>query len=190
MAGVGQRGRVEPLPRRNHHDISHRQDTAGATVGDQRARVRHRGRHRRRHLSDVIDRTSECLDVTDRVLLDSDSAKPSPATAADRAKFKADLKAARALTGQARIDAIKKVRSDAKAGKYGPRIEKRVEHARARIWGHAPAALKADLKAARAADPADRPAKLHAIFVKAEAGDYGDQVKKHADKLKAIVDGS
>jgi hypothetical protein len=122
--------------------------------------------------------------------LGSDSAKPAPATAADRAKFRADLKAARALTGQARIDAIKKVRTDAKAGKYGPRIEKRVEHARARIWGHAPAALKADLKAARAADPADRPAKLHAIFVKAEAGDYGDQVKKHADKLKAIVDGS
>ena len=122
--------------------------------------------------------------------LDADSAKPSPATAAERAKFRADLKAARALTGQARIDAIKKVRTDAKAGKYGPRIEKRVEHPRARLWAHAPAALKADLKAARAADPADRPAKLHAIFVKAEAGDYGDKVKKHADKLKAIVDGS
>jgi hypothetical protein len=122
--------------------------------------------------------------------LDADSTKPSPARAADRAKFKADLKAARALTGQARIDAIKKVRSDAKAGKYGPRIEKRAEHPRGGLWGHAPAKLKADLKAAHAADPADRPAKLHAIFVKAEAGDYGDRVKKHADKLKAIVDGS
>ena len=122
--------------------------------------------------------------------LDADSTKPSPATAVDRAKFRADLKAARALTGQARIDAIKQVRSDAKAGKYGPRIEKRVEHARARLWGHAPAALKADLKAARAADPADRPAKLHAIYVKAAAGDYGDKVKKRAEKLKAIVDGS
>jgi hypothetical protein len=128
--------------------------------------------------------------VSQSASLTADSAKPSPATAAQRATFRADLKAARALTGQARVDAIKKVRADARSGKYGPRIEKRVEHAGLRLWGHAPAALKADLKAVRAADPADRPAKLHAIYVKAAAGDYGDKVKKRAEKLKAIVDGS
>ena len=106
------------------------------------------------------------------------------------AKFRADLKAARALTGQARIDAIKKIRDDAKAGVYGDKVEKRVDNHRfARIWANAPAALKADLKDVRKAAPEDRPALRHDIFEKALDGTYGDKAQKRAEKLKDFVDG-
>ncbi len=110
----------------------------------------------------------------------------------DVAKFRADLKAARALTGEARTEAIKKVRTDAKAGKYGDKVEKRIDRRRERagaIWKNAPKELRADLKAARAAAPADRPAKVHEVFAKALAGDYGDRAQKRAEKLKRVVDG-
>src|SRR4051794_21443796 len=46
---------------------------------------------------------------------------------ADRASFHAAMKAARKLKGQERVDALKKVAADAKAGKYGDRIEKRAD---------------------------------------------------------------
>lgn len=106
-------------------------------------------------------------------------------------KFRAALKAARALTGQARIDAIKKVRADATAGKYGPRAEKWVKNHSRRpdVWGNVPKAMRADLQAARKAAPALRPAKLHAIFVKALAGGYGKKMEKRAQELKSLVDG-
>lgn len=105
------------------------------------------------------------------------------------AKFRADLKAARALTDKARIDAIKKVRTDAKAGKYGDKVERRVSHHGARLWAHAPKELKTDLKAARMTAPADRTAKLHEVFAKALAGDYGSGMQKRAERLRSIVDG-
>lgn len=110
----------------------------------------------------------------------------------DAARFRADLKAARELTGQARIDAVKKIRADAKSGKYGDKVEKRFDrkhnHAAA-IWKNAPKELKADLKAARTAPPADRAAKMHEIFTKALAGDYGDKAQKRAERLKTLVNG-
>lgn len=106
----------------------------------------------------------------------------------DVARFKAAVEKARALTGQARTDALKKIHTDARAGTYGDKVEKRLD-GKSQIWGNAPKELRADLKAARAADAADRPAKLHAVFTKALAGDYGDQAKKHAAELQVIVNG-
>lgn len=111
----------------------------------------------------------------------------------DVAKFRADLKAAFALEGQARIDAVKKIRQDAKAGKYGDKVEKRVERRdkkQAAMWAHAPKELKADLREVRKADPADRPAKRHEVFNKALAGDYGDKAQKRAERLKEFADGA
>lgn len=108
------------------------------------------------------------------------------------ARFRADLKEARALTGQARIDAVKKIRQDAKAGKYGDKVQKRVTNKGKRfaaIWAHAPADLKADLEDVRKADPSDRAALKHEIFTKALAGDYGDMAQKRAEKMKELVDG-
>lgn len=124
--------------------------------------------------------------------IDTTPAATSTKTPADPdvAKFRAELKKARGLTGQARLDAVKKLRADAKAGRYGDKVEKRADRAHGfRLWAHAPKELKADLKAARAADPADRPAKLHEVFTKALAGDYGDKAQKRAEKLKMLVDG-
>jgi len=110
----------------------------------------------------------------------------------DVARFRADLKSARALEGQDRMDALRKIHQDAKAGKYGDKVEKRVMHKDkhfAAIWAHAPKELKADLRDARNADPSERAAKRHEIYVKALAGDYGDQVQKRAERLQEFVDG-
>ncbi|MDQ3157958.1 MAG: hypothetical protein M3Q98_14775 [Actinomycetota bacterium] len=109
------------------------------------------------------------------------------------AKFRADLKDARALAGEARIEALQQIRQNAKAGEYGDKIEKRAENIdnrHARIWAHAPKELKDDLREIRKADPADRAELRHEIFTKAEAGEYGDLAKKHAEKLKQFVDGA
>lgn len=116
----------------------------------------------------------------------------SNAADADVARFRADLKEARALEGQARTDAVKKIREDAKAGTYGDKVQKRVTNKGKRfaaVWAHAPAELKADLQDVRKADPSDRAALKHEIFTKALAGDYGDKAQKRAEKLKELVDG-
>lgn len=111
----------------------------------------------------------------------------------DAEKFRADLKEVRALAGEARIDALQEIRQNAKAGEYGDKIEKRAENIdnrHARIWAHAPKELKDDLREVRKADPADRDELRHEIFNKAEAGEYGDAAKQHAEKLKQFVDGA
>ncbi|MCW2799653.1 MAG: hypothetical protein JWQ70_1125 [Aeromicrobium sp.] len=103
----------------------------------------------------------------------------------DRAR---DLKAARGLEGQARLDAIKKVHADALAGKYGTKVEKRVEKRtdrRAAVFALLPDNLQADLtklKAMPAGD--DRTTFRKQIRKDALDGKYGDKVQKAAELLK------
>jgi hypothetical protein len=107
---------------------------------------------------------------------------------ADRKAFHADMKAARHLEGQARADAVKKVVADAKAGKYGDRIEKRFDRRAAHreaIFALLPDDLQADLKKLRAMEPGDeRKAFRDDIRQKALDGGYGDKVQEAAKKLQ------
>jgi hypothetical protein len=106
----------------------------------------------------------------------------------DRAKLRQDLKAARQLEGQARQDAIAKIRADVKAGKYGDRIEKRFDRRadrRAAVFALLPDELQADLKKLRAMEPGDaRKAYRKEIQQKALDGGYGDKVQEAAKKLQ------
>ncbi|MCW2749096.1 MAG: hypothetical protein JWR83_206 [Aeromicrobium sp.] len=131
-----------------------------------------------------VSQTASSLDSA----LNTDDAKPSPATPAERAKLKADLKAARALTGQARVDALKKIRTDAKAGAYGGRIENRLgkkADRRAAFIALLPDSLQADLTKLKAMPAGeDRTAFRKQIRADALAGKYGDKVQKAAELLK------
>ncbi len=106
---------------------------------------------------------------------------------ADRAKFEAARASARALTGTARTTALKALRADVKAGKFGPVLKNRFDHPRkgaGGIWGHKSKQLRADLKAA-----GKDAAKDHAVYLKALDGTYGPAAKKHAETLRRFVDG-
>lgn len=107
---------------------------------------------------------------------------------ADRQAFHAAMKAARQLKGQARADAVKKVAADAKAGKYGDKIEKRFDRRaahRAAVFALLPDDLQADLKKLRAMEPGDeRKAYRDEIRRKALDGGYGDKVQEAAKKLQ------
>lgn len=107
---------------------------------------------------------------------------------ADRKALHADMKAARQLKGQARTDAVKKVVADAKAGKYGDKIEKRFDRRAAHreaIFALLPDDLQADLKKLRAMEPGDeRKAYRDEIRQKALDGGYGDKVQEAAEKLQ------
>jgi len=119
--------------------------------------------------------------------LNSALAAETTAADGDRATLRADLKAARKLDGKARVDALEKIRADAKAGKYGPKVKKladrRGDH-KAAFFALLPDELQADLKALKAAPPADRKKMREAIHAKALAGGYGDKVKRAAELLK------
>jgi hypothetical protein len=134
--------------------------------------------------SATVTETASSLDSA----LNSDKATPAPASAADRAKLKADLKAARALSGQAKADALKKIRTDARAGVYGDRLEKRFDRKadrRAAFIALLPDSLQADLKKLKAMPPGDdRKALRKQIRADALAGKYGDKVQKAAELLK------
>ena len=110
------------------------------------------------------------------------------ATDGDRAELRKDLKAARELKGEARKDAIKQIRADAKAGKYGDKVAERFDRRadrRAAVFALLPDELQADLKKLRAMEPGDeRKAYRKEIQQKALDGGYGDKVKEAAEKLK------
>ncbi len=110
------------------------------------------------------------------------------ATDGDRAELRKDLKAARELKGQARKDAIKQIRADAKAGKYGDKVAERFDRRadrRAAVFALLPDELQADLKKLRAMEPGDeRKAYRKEIQQKALDGGYGDKVQEAAEKLK------
>ena len=144
--------------------------------------------------ADSITTHTHSTSSADRHSVDSHSSAGADGNPVDSeaAKFRADLKDARALTGEARMAALQEIRQNAKAGEYGDKIEKRAEkidNRHARIWAHAPKELKDDLREVRKADPADRAELRHKIFTKAESGEYGDLAQQHAEKLKQFVEG-
>jgi predicted outer membrane lipoprotein len=131
---------------------------------------------------------SQTAATLDAELSQDPSGQEDPADAkADRQALHADMKAARQLTGQARVDALKKVAADARAGKYGDKIEKRFERRaahRAAVFALLPDELQADLKKLRAMEPGDeRKAYRDEIRQKALDGGYGDKVQEAAEKL-------
>lgn len=123
-----------------------------------------------------------------RVTQTASSLDSALATDGDRTELRQDLKAARELEGQARKDAIKQIRADAKAGKYGDKIEKRFDRRadrRAAVFALLPDELQADLKKLRAMEPGEeRKAYRDEIRQKALDGGYGNKVKEAAEKLK------
>jgi hypothetical protein len=105
------------------------------------------------------------------------------------AALKADLKKLRALPkGEARAAAAKQVRKDARAGKYGARVQRITERrkaARAAFLESAPAQLRTDLRAA-AAKPAgpERRDALTSVWTSALKGTYGADVQARAEMRK------
>jgi hypothetical protein len=104
------------------------------------------------------------------------------------ANLQADLKNLKNLPQGERAAAAKEIRQGALDGKYGPGVQKRAERVQGRaiaVWGDLPAELQDDLKAVKAADPADRPALAKALGEKALAGGYGDKVQAAAEKVQS-----
>lgn len=131
--------------------------------------------------------TVEQTSVTLGTELASDDS-PTTGKGANRAELRADLKAGRALEGQARIDALKKVRADAKAGEYGEKIEKRADRRsdrHAAFFALLPDKLQADLKELKAMPAGDeRKAMREQIRKDALAGEYGEKVQEAAKLLQ------
>lgn len=104
------------------------------------------------------------------------------------ADLKADVKNLKGLPKDQRAAAAKDIRQGAVSGKYGTAVQKRAERAHGRaflVWGDLPSTLRDDLKAAKAATPADRAAKVKAIGEKVIAGGYGDKVEAAAKKIQS-----
>jgi hypothetical protein len=108
---------------------------------------------------------------------------------ADRAKLRADLRAAFKLQGDARRAALAEIKAKALAGDYGAAIERRAERRDIRhdlLVSLLPENFQQDLQALKAA-PADQRKQLRAEMVaKALAGEYGPEVQQAAERLKAL----
>jgi hypothetical protein len=104
-------------------------------------------------------------------------------------QLRADLKAARALEGDARRQALADIRAKARDGAYGAGIERRADRRQIRhqlVFDLLPDNLQADLTALRNA-PADQRKGLRAdIMDKALAGGYGPDVQKAATQLQEL----
>lgn len=104
------------------------------------------------------------------------------------ASLQSDLKDLRALPQGERAQAAKDIRQGALDGKYGPGVQRHAERVQGRafvVWGDLPQALQDDLKAVKAAAPADRPALAKAIGEKAIAGGYGEKVQDAAKRIQS-----
>jgi hypothetical protein len=131
-----------------------------------------------------------------------DQALADPAAALDqsaasggsdgRQQLRADLRAARKLTGDARRQALAAIRTKAQQGAYGARVERRADRRQVHhdlFLSLLPANLRADLTALRDA-PADQRRQLRAsIRSKALAGGYGPEVQKAAEQLQQLRQG-
>ncbi len=109
-----------------------------------------------------------------------------------RSALRADLLAAFKLDGEARRAALADIRTKARDGGYGDRVERRADRRQIHhelFFSLLPDNLQADLTELKDA-PADQREQLRAdIRDKALAGDYGDEVKKAAEQLQALRDG-
>lgn len=104
------------------------------------------------------------------------------------ASLQSDLKNLKSLPEGQRAAAAKDIRQGAIAGKYGPGVQRHAERVHGRafaVWGDLPQALRDDLKAVKAAAPADRPALAKAIGEKAISGGYGEKVQDAAKRIQS-----
>lgn len=115
---------------------------------------------------------------------------PSPGeTSGGRQQLRADLKAARALDGDARRAALADIRTKARNGAYGDRIERRADRREIHhqlFFSLLPDDLQTDLTALRSASADQREQLRKDIMDKALAGDYGADVQKTAEQLRAL----
>lgn len=107
----------------------------------------------------------------------------------DWKQLRADLRAARALEGDARRDALADIRQKALDGAYGDGIERRADRRqvhRELFFSLLPDNLQADLTDLKNA-PADQREQLRReITDNALAGDYGPEVQKAAEQLQEL----
>jgi hypothetical protein len=113
----------------------------------------------------------------------ADATDGAPVSDAAHSKLRDAIGQARDLDGQARVDALKKVRDDAADGAYGPRVAHRVER-RAAFFADMPDALRADLEKAWASDADDRWQQVKDIRKKALDGGYGKEAQEFAQRMK------
>ena len=110
-------------------------------------------------------------------------------TGAGWQQLRADLRAARALQGDARRSALAAIRTKAQDGAYGEAIQRRADRHQIRhqlLFSLLPDNLQSDLTALKNA-PADQRQQLRKQIVdKALAGDYGPEVQKAAQQLQAL----
>ncbi|MCW2855796.1 MAG: hypothetical protein JWR52_1411 [Marmoricola sp.] len=122
--------------------------------------------------------------------LSADNALTAALTASSSGSgLRADLAAARAKTGAARVAALGQIRAEALAGGYGDAVKRAAERRgikRELILSLLPANLQADLANLRSAPAGQRKALRQQILTKAVAGDYGPQVQTAAERLKAL----
>jgi len=118
---------------------------------------------------------------------------PAPGGTSDGpSRLRADLKAARALDGTARHDALADIRQKARDGAYGDRIEHRADRRQIRhdlFFSLLPDNLQADLTALKAAPEDQRTQLREHIMDKALSGDYGADVQKAAEQLRTLRQG-
>jgi len=104
-------------------------------------------------------------------------------------QLRADLRAARALQGDARRSALAAIRTKAQDGAYGEAIQRRADRhqiGHQLLFSLLPDNLQSDLTALKNA-PADQRQQLRKQIVdKALAGDYGPEVQKAAQQLQAL----
>ncbi|HET6167094.1 MAG TPA: hypothetical protein VFE07_09725 [Marmoricola sp.] len=120
----------------------------------------------------------------------STDASPAPGDgSAGWSQLRSDLKAARALDGDARRSALDAIRQKARDGGYGDRVERRADRREVRhdlFFSLLPDNLQADLTQLKAAPDDQRKQLRETIMDKAVAGDYGSDFQKAAERLKAL----
>jgi hypothetical protein len=103
-----------------------------------------------------------------------------------------DITAAVSLPPRAQRRALVAVRAAALRGVYGEQVERAAERLRAEraeVYRSFPAALKADVRAARSLGPREQRRAMTAIRTAALRGVYGDDVQALAEKRQAFYDG-
>ncbi|QIG43958.1 hypothetical protein G5V58_15315 [Nocardioides anomalus] len=103
-----------------------------------------------------------------------------------------DIAAAVSLPPRAQRRALVAVRTAALHGVYGEQVQQAAERLRARraeVYRSFPAALKADVRAARSLGPREQRRAMTAIRTAARRGVYGDRVQALAEKRQAFYAG-
>ncbi|MFJ7075489.1 hypothetical protein [Streptomyces sp. NPDC098781] len=96
-------------------------------------------------------------------------------------ELRADLRELRSLKPEQRPGAAARIWRDALAGEYGPRVRVRAAEARARYQA-LPEQLRDDIEELRGLDGEDRRRERQEIREKALDGEYGDQVRRWAER--------